>query len=64
MKICVDGIGVIHATPTGLKAKTRDKVLPAGVFLASFNKSDARKIRKALRSSGHADKAGAKRAAA
>ncbi len=47
----------IFATPTGLKATARGKVIPASVFFGTMPKGEARRLRKALRKAGEARKA-------
>lgn len=52
---------VVYCSPTGLKAGAKGKVVPAGFFYGQLSKSDARKVRKALRLNGEIYKARAKR---
>ncbi len=56
-------IGDVFVTPTGLKVGSKGKVLPAGKFLGSLAKGEARRLRKELRRLGEVKKAGAARMA-
>jgi len=51
----------VYATAKGLKLGSTGKVQPAGEVLGLLPKGEARKLRKALRSTGHAEKAAAPR---
>lgn len=56
----VPGFSNVYATPTGLKAGARGRVLPAGLFLGALGtKGAARRLRKALRRMGRPDLSGA-----